>query len=283
MRRKKPYDMPVENGLKLIQAIANDAPGSADTGNSGSSIPVPAETDRWKRQEEELMEAKAEAEFYLDLVSHDIRNLIQIGVGYIELAQEISDPDEIRSLSDKALETMYDAAYIIDNVRKLQALRHGSVEIKTVNLCGVLSDLRSRYSTAAAREINIVLTTISRCQVQANEHVTDIFNNLITNSIRHSDPGKLLAIDIRVDRVKEKDVDYLRCIVEDNGPGISNWVKDRIFMRFQRGDTKAHGKGLGLHIAKTLVESYGGKIWVEDRVSGDYTKGARFVVVLPAA
>jgi signal transduction histidine kinase len=39
--------------------------------------------------------------------------------------------------------------------------------------------------------------------------------------------------------------------------------------------------GLGLYIVKTLVESYGGRVWVEDRVAGDHTKGARFVVMLP--
>lgn len=80
-----------------------------------------------------------------------------------------------------------------------------------------------------------------------------------------------------------KGTDSIRCTIEDNGPGISNWAKDKIFIRFQSGYTKAHGKGLGLHLAKTLVGDYGGKLWVEDRVSGDYALGARFVVVLPAA
>jgi signal transduction histidine kinase len=55
-------------------------------------------------------------------------------------------------------------------------------------------------------------------------------------------------------------------------------VKGKLFYRFQRGVTKAHGKGLGLYLARTLVEGYHGKVWVEDRVSGDHTKGARFVV-----
>jgi signal transduction histidine kinase len=40
--------------------------------------------------------------------------------------------------------------------------------------------------------------------------------------------------------------------------------------------------GLGLYLVKTLVDSFGGRVWVEDRVIGDYSKGARFVVVLPA-
>ena len=40
--------------------------------------------------------------------------------------------------------------------------------------------------------------------------------------------------------------------------------------------------GLGLYLVKSLVESYGGRVWVEDRIAGDHTKGARFVVMLPA-
>lgn len=44
----------------------------------------------------------------------------------------------------------------------------------------------------------------------------------------------------------------------------------------------ARGMGLGLYLVKTLVESYNGEVWVEDRVNGDHTKGARFMVTLPA-
>ncbi len=55
-----------------------------------------------------------------------------------------------------------------------------------------------------------------------------------------------------------------------------------MFHRFQRGETQAHGKGLGLYLVRTLVEDYHGKVWVEDRIKGDHTKGARFVVILPA-
>jgi signal transduction histidine kinase len=40
--------------------------------------------------------------------------------------------------------------------------------------------------------------------------------------------------------------------------------------------------GLGLYLVKSLVESYGGRVWVEDREPGDHTKGAKFVVMLPA-
>jgi signal transduction histidine kinase len=73
---------------------------------------------------------------------------------------------------------------------------------------------------------------------------------------------------------------YHRVIVEDNGHGIPDDRKSLLFTRMKRGETKAKGTGLGLYIVRTLVEGFGGTVSVEDRVKGDHTKGARFVVML---
>jgi PAS domain S-box-containing protein len=271
-----------KEGRKVL-TLVNSAPMFDEERAYVGSVSMYTDITERKLSEDELRDAKAQAELYLDLMGHDIRNLAQIAIGYLELALETDDPDEIKELLVKPLDALQDTAQIIDNVRKLQSTRHTKVEMRPVKLCQVLTDLQSRYSVSTMRQVTINLKTVPDCTAMANELVTDVFTNLINNSIKHSDPEKPLTIDIRVDRIKEKGIDYLRCIVEDNGPGISNWIKDKIFMRFQRGDTKAHGKGLGLHIARMLVEDYGGKIWVEDRMPGDYTKGARFVVVLHAA
>lgn len=69
--------------------------------------------------------------------------------------------------------------------------------------------------------------------------------------------------------------------IDDNGPGVPDDMKEMIFNRLSRGDTKAKGSGLGLYLVKSLVESYSGRVWVEDRVKGNHTQGARFVVMLP--
>lgn len=281
---KESYDSELlkKDGTKLL-AIANSAPLFDEEGHFRGSMAMCTDITERKQTEDELKEAKAQAELYLDLMGHDIRNLAQIAIGYVELAMESDDIDEIKTLLEKPLQSLHDTAQIIDNVRKLQNTDHVNEEIVPVDLCQILADIKSRHETTKMRHVTIDLKTIPRCQVMANSLVSDIFVNLVSNAIKHSDPEKMLNIDIKVDRFRERSGEYLRVAVEDNGPGISNWVKDKIFMRFQRGDTKTHGKGLGLHIARTLVESYGGKIWVEDRVQGDYTKGARFVVILPAA
>ena len=75
----------------------------------------------------------------------------------------------------------------------------------------------------------------------------------------------------------------VKITVGDEGPGVPDELKSVIFIRFQTGEEKGSGKGLGLFIAKTLIERYGGKIWVEDRVKGDSSQGAEFVFTLPKA
>jgi len=77
--------------------------------------------------------------------------------------------------------------------------------------------------------------------------------------------------------------DKQHCVVciEDNGPGIPDDVKDQLFIGHQRGKVITGG-GLGLYLVKTLMEDFHGKVSVEDRVPGDYTRGCRFIITLPA-
>jgi signal transduction histidine kinase len=76
---------------------------------------------------------------------------------------------------------------------------------------------------------------------------------------------------------------YYEVSISDNGPGIPDELKAKLFRRFQRWTTRAQGKGLGLYITKMLVERFGGKACVEDRIPGDHTKGSKFIILLPAA
>jgi K+-sensing histidine kinase KdpD len=115
--------------------------------------------------------------------------------------------------------------------------------------------------------------------VQANELLRDVFVNLIGNAIKHSSGP--IFVNISMKPVGEKGVKYYEVLVEDNGPGIPYDLKKTLFGRLNLAATRARGKGFGLCLIKMLVDDFKGKFRVEDRVKGDYTKGARFVVTLP--
>jgi PAS domain S-box-containing protein len=230
---------------------------------------------------EELRQAKAQAELYLDLLSHDINNLNQIAMGYLEIAQEMQDlKDDDREYIMKPYESLRRSSALIDNVRKLQKIAEGDMKDETIDLGDLLREVVDIYEMP-----DIVINKSRECEgpcyVKANQLLHDVFSNLLCNAIKHmSDSDGRISISLEA--VVQDDRRSYRVSVEDNGPGVSDDMKEKIFNRLQRGETKTRGMGLGLYLVKSLVESYHGSVWVEDRVPGDHKKGSRFVVMLPA-
>jgi two-component system OmpR family sensor kinase len=98
--------------------------------------------------------------------------------------------------------------------------------------------------------------------------------NLIENALRHTPPGTTVRVCPHLDG------DEVSIVVEDEGPGLPEAIRNRAFERFVRGGGDGgRGSGLGLSIVDAVAASHGGRVRYEDRPGG----GARFVVTLPAA
>ncbi|WP_158308899.1 sensor histidine kinase [Methanocella arvoryzae] len=236
-----------------------------------------------KRAEDALEETKTRAELYLDLMSHDINNMNHAGIGFLELLLDSPRLDrQERMLLHKAIDSLEGSTRIIRNVRKLQMAQSGEMRSHKVDVGQVLDEVKSHYAGTRGEAL-VDYDRPAGCEVMANELLFDVFSNLVGNAIKHSAEKGRPVVKVRAGRSAEGGRVYCRITVEDDGPGVPDEMKDKIFGRLRRGETKAGGKGLGLYLVKYLVESYGGKVWVEDRVSGDHTRGARFVVMIPAA
>lgn len=234
------------------------------------------------RAEEELLQAKTQAELYMDLMGHDINNINQIGMGYLEMALEAEElSDKYKALLAKPLEAMGNSSRLIDNVRKLRRAKTGDFCLKPVDLGKVLTEVVRDFSAVPGRDVAIDYEVGEICSVMANELLKDIFINLVSNSIKHS-TGPLL-IRVKQETIEENGKRYYRVIVEDNGPGVSDDLKPIIFDRIYRSKTRLGGNGLGLYLVKTLVDNFKGTIVLEDRVTGERDKGSRFIVTLPSA
>jgi len=103
-----------------------------------------------------------------------------------------------------------------------------------------------------------------------------IFANLIGNAAKFSWPD--VAIAIRTDETNGG----LLVSVEDTGPGVPDEDKEAIFHRYEQ-KKRGVGEGLGLYLVQILVERYGGKVWVGDRVPGHAKEGAAFRFTLKKA
>ena len=143
----------------------------------------------------------------------------------------------------------------------------------------MLDEVILKFSHIPGRNIIINKKVLSGYKVIANGLLSDVFSILIGNAVKHS-TGPLI-VNVFLDKTLLDGDYYCRVRIEDNGPGILDEHKESVFTRFQKGAQKNSGRGLGLYLVKTLVEDFHGIVWVEDRISGDRTKGARFVVMLP--
>jgi signal transduction histidine kinase len=173
-------------------------------------------------------------------------------------------------------------ATLVNDLFELARIDAGSLtlELRDAELDGIVySCVRGLEAEASAKKVTIDVDVPTpmpavRC---APDSVSRVLSNLVTNALRHTPADGSVAV-----RVRQHDAD-IEVAVEDTGEGFAQEGLTRAFERFWRGDRARTpgqaGAGLGLAIARGLVEANGGRIWAENRPGG----GARITFTLPAA
>jgi signal transduction histidine kinase len=240
-------------------------------------------TDR-KRFEEALVSAKNEAEFYCDIMSHDLNNAVQGLGGYLELCNLAKDLEDVNQFLPYAHEQMSRASDLLRNVRRLSHLGSQEVDLVEMDLQKTLVKAIWAVERSHAHEkIDFRLDVPAEgARVLGESFVEDVFINLMDNAVKY-DPHDEKVVDIQVQGAQVDGTYRWRIRVADRGPGVADRDKQTIFGRFERRALQEYGTGLGLSIVVKAVERSGGRTWVEDRIQGDHTQGAAFVVELLAA
>lgn len=266
-----PRDNPVvtrdgeERILSWQDTVLADADGrSIAIIGSGADI-----TDRI-RAEKELRAAHDEANLYLDIMVHDINNANTVVLGYTDLLVETLD-GKGKQMAGKLRTGINRSIEIIQSVSTIRRLRSEDPAIKPVDLDAIIR-------AEIAHNPDVAIRYGGRpVYVMADDLLPEVFTNLIGNSVKFGESG----VEIHI-KVNEHDTG-VDITVEDTGPGVPDTIKPLLFTRFRRGTNRKSGKGLGLYIARMLVERYGGSIRADDRVPGRSEEGAAFRIVLPRA
>jgi PAS domain S-box-containing protein len=224
--------------------------------------------------------------FYKDLFAHDISNVLHVIRSSTELLslqlseQKSKEIEELINIINKQIKR---GTKLMSSAFTLSELEESEISIRTLKLCDVLSD-SIEYFKKTHEEKNIKIEV--ECNkankeilVKASYLLQDIFDNILINAIIYNtSPQVEILISLSSKRIE--DVNYLKIEFKDNGIGISDEKKQLVFERGNRELKGSKGMGLGLSIVKKILDSYQGKIWVEDRVKGDYTKGTNFILLL---
>lgn len=225
--------------------------------------------------EEEIKKSKEEIEFFMDLLGHDLGNIHQGVAGSLQLLQKrLDDDSSVHRILDLAYESVYNATSLTKEVILLSRLRDKTPDMVDLDLGSIIDE--SIYQIKAAFpgvEVDLEIDLVDE-KIRAEPIVKELFINLLHNAIRLQGGKPWIGIGSKIID------DQVSISISDNGPGIPYSMKPELFKRFGHKGEKIR-RGLGLSIAKVLVERYGGEISVEDRVEGDHTKGARFIVLLP--
>lgn len=239
-----------------------------------------------QKSETTYREAYIRAEFYKDIFTHDINNILQNISNGIQLNEMyLNKPEKSNAIKrniDIIKRQVKRGANLVSNVRKLSKISESEAFLFSVNCIEVLKK-SINYIKNTFHDKNLKIDTqISEdiFKILANELLEDIFNNILTNSINYND-SEFINIEIKVTKELRQGINYIKMQFIDNGIGITDERKPQIFIRGYSEETSIHGMGLGLSLVKKIIESYNGKIWMEDRVKDDYTKGNNCLILIP--
>jgi signal transduction histidine kinase len=210
-------------------------------------------------------------------VSHELRTPITVIQGNVEgILDGLYPADEARLKS--ILEETQVLSRLVDDLRTLALAESGALRLKRepTNVAELIRDTLTNFeSQAAEKEIRL---TMSLGELEESnidpQRVREVLTNLLSNALRYTPRGGEVTVGLTE---SSRDAESAITIsVEDNGPGIESAALAHIFDRFYKSSDSG-GMGLGLSIAKYLVEAHGGKIWAESKVG----KGTKISFSLP--
>jgi signal transduction histidine kinase len=223
-------------------------------------------------------EGEARRRDLVTAVSHDLRTPLASLRAMVEAIDDdvVDDRDTLHRYAKEMRRSVETLAQLVDDLFELVQLDAGAIEAETKR----------------ARLAEVVQSALAACEAQASEkgllvearvdgagdymtspRLVRVLQNLLQNAIRHTPADGTVRMEAH------RREDGVELIVEDTGEGIDPAALEQVFEPFWRGDAarSSAGSGLGLALAKRIVEALGGQIQVQSEPAG----GARFAVLLP--
>lgn len=247
----------------------------------------------------QLYNLNQEKNEFLGIATHDLKNPLAAIRMTVSLVQRYYDRMSKEDVLDRlgAVEISVERmTSIITNLLDINAIESGklNVNLQYINTLDLAKQMVEEYrERAKAKNLTLYFSSATERTIAYADRniVIEVLDNLVSNAVKYSPHDRNIFVSIR-DSVREEmheentatpDISYLRIDVKDEGPGLSDDDKSKLFGKFMRLSARPtggeHSTGLGLSIVKRMVEAMNGRVWCESELG----KGAMFSVELPCA
>lgn len=226
---------------------------------------------------ERLQENDQQRRNMLADISHELRTPITVIQGNVEgMLDGVYPADEVRLKS--IIEETQLLSRLVDDLRTLALAESGALHLRhePTNLAELIRDAVSGFESPAHEKdvrIELSLAEVEEAEIDP-QRIREVLTNLLSNALRYTPRGG--EVDVRLTETTAGEERSVTISIEDSGPGIEPTVLLHVFERFYKSSDSG-GMGLGLSIAKYLVEAHKGKIWAESEVG----QGTRISFTLP--
>ncbi|KKN28655.1 hypothetical protein LCGC14_0852000 [marine sediment metagenome] len=239
-----------------------------------------------RKSEKLYRDAYERANFYKDIFTHDMNNIfhnIQFSAELISMLKDnvnkIGTPEDLFTTIIHQIDR---GSKLIENVRKLSKLEESKVSLQNLEIYEFLENaILFAKKSVRDKKIEIkIKRTKENVFVEANEFLLDVFENILHNATKYN-KNPIISVQIIISKEDKYGIKFIKMEFLDNGIGIDDKSKKLIFLKGYKKDKNIRGMGIGLSLVKKIIESFNGKIWVENRIQDDYTLGSNFVVEIP--
>lgn len=227
----------------------------------------------------ELIEINEEKNSLIDVVAHDLKSPLNQIIGFLNIIKlsskdQSAEQNEYISKIDSSAEGLKRMVSKILNVSAIEA-KTFNLNKQEVNLNHLLEDTVDRFEPLAAKKEIKILRDFSKMMLKSSldsSYVTEVFTNLLSNSIKYSPIGKSIRVRL-IDAGNYNRVEFI-----DEGQGIKKEEMGKLFRKYYKLSARPtageDSTGLGLSIVKKYVDVMDGKVWCESEEG----KGANFIV-----
>jgi PAS domain S-box-containing protein len=233
-----------------------------------------------QRQAEAQLRARHdELDAFAHTVAHDLKNPLQLLVGYAELVEEAevdNMAEDSAALLHAVVRTGVKMNNIIEELLLLAGVRRAAVEPRPLDMADLVTGARQRLADLIKEyEAEILVPDAWPLALGHGPWIEEVWTNYISNAVKYG------GVPPRVELGAAEENGMVRFWVSDNGAGLDAKARSQLFRPFtQLSQVRAEGHGLGLSIVRRIVEKLGGEVGIEPSLPG--RQGSVFYFMLPA-